>query len=56
MTRRITRRSTNDFSARIDFPGGNRAVPESVDFVESLPPTEVGTVNQVQAREIISRL
>jgi acyl-CoA synthetase (AMP-forming)/AMP-acid ligase II len=31
-------------------------VPKSVDFVESLPHTEVGKVNKVQVREMILRL
>jgi acyl-CoA synthetase (AMP-forming)/AMP-acid ligase II len=30
-------------------------VPKSVDFVESLPHTEVGKVNKVQVREMILR-
>jgi acyl-CoA synthetase (AMP-forming)/AMP-acid ligase II len=31
-------------------------VPKSVDFVESLPHTEVGKVNKIQAREMFLRL
>ncbi len=31
-------------------------VPKSVDFVESLPHTEVGKVNKVQVREMFLRL